>query len=407
MKALGTSDIRNDFPILQRKLGGKPLVYLDNASTSQKPKQVLDAMDEFYRNSNANVMRSTNSLGLEATEIYHGARNRVAEMIGASPKEVIFTRGTTEGLNVLARILTKKYVCSGGKVITSILEHHSNILPWRNSVSVVGAKLAVLPANRSWTMDLDRLEAELSDGADIVTTLHVSNVLGTINPVKEICRLAHDHGALVVLDSAQGVPHMPVDVKEIDVDFMVFSSHKMLGPTGVGVLYGKQSHLEDLEPWELGGGMVKSVTADEVSYEDLPTRLEAGTPNIAGVIGLAAAVNYLQDIGMQSIVDHERRLLRHAFEVLPKEILELYGPTEAYSHSGMLAFNVKGIHPHDVASALDKEGIIVRAGHHCAQPLVNALGTTATVRASFYLYNSHEEVDLLGQGLRRSVEILT
>lgn len=406
MKDLGTSVIRNDFPILQRTLGGKPLVYLDSASTSQKPKQVLDAIDGFYINSNSNVMRSTNSLSLEATEMYDRARDRVAKMIGANRREVIFTRGTTEGLNVLARVLTKKFVRSGGKVITSILEHHSNVLPWRNSVSLVGAKLTVLPANKSWTMDLGRLEAELSNGAEIVTTLHVSNVLGTINPVKEICRLAHDHGALVVLDSAQGVPHMPVDVREADVDFMVFSSHKMLGPTGVGVLYGKERHLEDLEPWEFGGGMVRSVTADEVHYEDLPTRLEAGTPNIAGVIGLAAAVDYLEDIGMESILNHERQLLRHAFEVLPKEMLELYGPSEANSRSGVLAFNVKGIHPHDVASVLDKEGIIVRAGHHCAQPLVNALGATAMVRASFYLYNSHDEVDILSRALRRSAEIL-
>ena len=382
------------------------MIYLDSAATSQKPKQVVEAIAGFYLQSNSNVFRSANTLSAEASELFVNSRRGIASFIGAEEDEVIFTKGTTDSLNILARVLTERSIGKGDKVVTSILEHHSNLLPWRIEVKKQGGELLVVRADKSWRADLDRIEQELEKGAKIVALTHVSNVLGTVNDIGAVVRKAHKHGALVVIDSAQGVPHLPVDVHELGVDFLAFSGHKMLGPTGIGVLYGKKELLDSLAPWQFGGGMVRSVTLEDETLEEPPSRFEAGTPDIAGVIGLGAAVDYLKSIGMMSVKKHEQDLSRYAFDLLQLEDVEIYGPREPSALCGIVSFNLRGVHPHDVSAFLDQDGIMIRAGHHCAQPLVNSLGVSAVARASFYMYNTTEDLDALVASINRAREAL-
>ncbi|MBO3841416.1 MAG: SufS family cysteine desulfurase [Candidatus Brockarchaeota archaeon] len=392
--------VREDFPILKRIINGKSLVYFNNAATTQKPVQVVEAIKDYYYNYNSDVLRSVNTLSSQATDLYMEARRKIAGFIGAGEDEIVFTRNTTEGLNMLAEALSER-IGRGSLVVTSIMEHHSNLLPWRRIVARKGGRLTVVGMNRDFTIDMDMVEKSLEEGCEILTTLHVSNVLGTVNPVKELSKLAHKHGCLFILDAAQSVPHMPFNVKDVEPDATAFSGHKMLGPTGIGVLYVKRSILEDVEPMLLGGGMVKTVTLETQVYEDIPFRFEAGTPNVEGVIGLAAAVDYLRKIGLENIAEHESKLVKHLLEGLDRSFVEVYGPGEADKHAGILSFNVKGVHPHDVAQFLDADGIMIRSGALCAEPLVNALGASAVARVSFYLYNTLEEVDMFHESLRR------
>ncbi|MEM2087903.1 MAG: SufS family cysteine desulfurase [Thermoproteota archaeon] len=392
--------VREDFPILKRVINGKSLVYFNNAATTQKPIQVVEAIKDYYYNYNSDVLRSVNTLSSQATDLYMKARRKIAGFIGAGEDEVIFTRNTTEGLNMVAEALSGR-IRIGSVVVTSIMEHHSNLLPWRRIVARKGGRLTIVGMNRDFTIDMDMVEKSLEEGCEILTTLHISNVLGTVNPVRELSKLAHKHGCLFILDAAQSVPHMPFNVKEVDPDATAFSGHKMLGPTGIGVLYVKRNILEEVEPFLLGGGMVKTVTLETQVYEDIPFRFEAGTPNIEGVIGLAAAVDYLHKIGLENIAEHESKLVKHLLEGLDRGIVEIYGPGEADKYAGLLSFNVKGVHPHDVAQFLDADGIMIRSGALCAEPLVNALGASAVARVSFYLYNTLEEVDRFNESLKK------
>jgi cysteine desulfurase/selenocysteine lyase len=392
-------EVREDFPILKKTVNGKSLVYFDNAATTQKPVQVVEAIKDYYYNYNSNVLRSINTLSSQATDLYIESRRKIARFIGAEEDEIIFNKNTTEGLNFLAENLAHRTWRSS--VVTSIMEHHSNLLPWRRIVSEKGGKLTVVGMNDEFTINMEAVEKSLEEGCEILTVTHVSNVLGTSNPVKELSRLAHKHGSLFILDAAQSIPHIPFNVKEVDPDCMAFSGHKMLGPTGIGVLYVKRSMLEDMEPRELGGGMVKTVTSETQVYEDIPFRFEAGTPNIEGVVGLAAAVDYLSKTGLRNIAEHESKLVKHFLDGLDKSTIEVYGPRESDKYVGIVSFNFKGIHPHDVAQMLDADGIMIRSGALCAEPLVNALGVNAVARVSFYLYNVFEEVDRLHESLRR------
>ncbi|MEM4610577.1 MAG: SufS family cysteine desulfurase [Thermoproteota archaeon] len=392
--------VREDFPILKRVINGKSLVYFNNAATTQKPIQVVEAIKDYYYNYNSDVLRSVNTLSSQATDLYMKARRKIAGFIGAGEDEVIFTRNTTEGLNMVAEALSGR-IRIGSVVVTSIMEHHSNLLPWRRIVARKGGRLTIVGMNRDFTIDMDMVEKSLEEGCEILTTLHVSNVLGTVNPVRELSKLAHKHGCLFILDAAQSVPHMPFNVKEVDPDATAFSGHKMLGPTGIGVLYVKRNILEEVEPFLLGGGMVKTVTLETQVYEDIPFRFEAGTPNIEGVIGLAAAVDYLHKIGLENIAEHESKLVKHLLEGLDRSIVEIYGPGEADKYAGLLSFNVKGVHPHDVSQFLDADGIMIRSGALCAEPLVNSLGASAVARVSFYLYNTLEEVDRFNESLKK------
>ncbi|MGQ9479222.1 MAG: aminotransferase class V-fold PLP-dependent enzyme [Thermoproteota archaeon] len=392
--------IREDFPILRRTINERSLIYFDNAETTQKPVQVIEAMKDYYFNHNSSVLRSINTLSTEATEIYIESRLRIAGFIGAREDEVIFTRNATEGLNFVAEAFSHR-VSGDTVVVTSIMEHHSNLLPWRRVVSRKGGRITVVSMNRDFTIDLEEVEKRLEEGGEILVTIHVSNVLGTENPVKELSRLARKHGGMFILDAVQSIPHMPFNVNEVDPDCMIFSGHKMLGPTGIGVLYVKRKLLEEIEPRELGGGMVKTVTLQTEIYEDIPYRFEAGTPNVEGVVGLAAAVGYLSRVGMWNIFRHEHELVKHFLEGIDREFLEVYGPGESRKHISIVSFNVKGIHPHDVAQLLDADGIMIRSGALCAEPLVNALGVNAVARVSFYLYNTIEEVERLHESLKR------
>jgi cysteine desulfurase/selenocysteine lyase len=403
-------DIRSDFPILNVKINGKPLIYFDNAATSQKPRQVIEAIENFYFLKNANVGRSLHTLAEEATELYFQSRKKVASFINADQEEIVFTGGTTDSLNAIANVIAENFLNPKDMVVTSILEHHSNLLPWLKVSKAKGCTLKIVHANKNWTVNVEKLEALLKEGAKVVSLTHVSNVLGTINPIREISRIVHSYDAILVVDAAQSVPHMPVDVKDLDCDFMAFGAHKMLGPMGIGVLYLKRRYADLIEPWNLGGGMIKSVTlyneapelsCCKVTYEDTPIKFEAGTPNVEGAIGLSAAIDYLSKLGMASVLSHERQLVKYLLENLKGGSFEVYGPRDAKSITGIVSFNIKGIHAHDVAYLLDKlAGVAVRSGHHCAQPLVNVLGTTATVRASFYVYNTVEEINTFIEALK-------
>lgn len=392
---------RADFPILQREVHpGVPLVYLDSTATAQKPAAVIEAMDHYYRWSNANVHRGIHALAEEATALYEGARDRVQKFINArSRKEVIFTRNATEALNLVALTWGRRTIRSGDLIVLTEMEHHSNLVPWQMLAAEVGARLEFIPVTDGGELDLAQAGRLLDQGPKLVGLTHMSNVLGTINPVRDLARQAHEAGAVVVVDGAQSVPHFAVDVQDLGADFLAFSSHKMCGPTGMGVLWGRQNLLEEMPPLFGGGDMIKRVYLREFKVNDLPYKFEAGTPAIAEAVGLGAAVDYLESVGMDAIAAHEREIIAYALERL-EEVpgVKVYGPP-AGKKGGVAAFSLEGVHPHDIAQVLDRDGVAVRAGHHCAMPLHDRFSLPATARASFYLYNTTADVDKLVEGL--------
>ena len=397
--------LREDFPILKQKVRGKPLVYLDSAASSQKPKQVIDAISRFYSEDYSNIHRGVHELSQRATKGYEDARLKVQRFIkAASEREIIFVRGTTEAINLVAQTYGQAQVRAHDEVLISTMEHHSNIVPWQMLCEEKGAHLKVAPINDRGELILDELEKLLSPKTKLVALAHVSNALGTINPVREIIRMAHARDIPVLVDAAQAVPHMAVDVQELDVDFYAFSSHKMFGPSGVGVLYGKEALLEAMPPYQGGGDMISSVTFEKTTYNKLPYKFEAGTPNIADVVGLGAAIDYVEEIGIGTIGAHEHELLEYGTQALSK-IPGLTIVGQAKEKASVLSFALKGIHPHDVGTILDQDGIAVRTGHHCAQPVMARFGLPATARASLALYNTKEEIDILVEGIHKVIEV--
>ncbi|HFR3471746.1 TPA: cysteine desulfurase [Streptococcus suis] len=396
--------IRKDFSILDQVVNDEPLVYLDNAATTQKPQQVLDVLADYYQTDNANVHRGVHTLSERATARYEAARQKVADFIQAkSSKEILFTRGTTTSLNWVAQF-AKEILQPDQEVIISVQEHHSNIIPWQQACQQIGAKLRYVPL-KDGELDVDSLKSILSEKTKFVSLAHVSNVLGGVVPIGEIAELVHQVGAYLVVDGAQSVPHMAVNVQELDVDFFAFSGHKMLGPTGIGVLYGKEELLNLMSPVEFGGEMIDFVYEQSATWKELPWKFEAGTPNIAGAIGLGAAIDYLNEIGMDAIQAHEAELVDYVFpklQAIPG--LTIYGSQDLSKRTGVIAFNLDDLHPHDVATALDYEGVAVRAGHHCAQPLFRYLQVPATVRASFYIYNTKADCDKLVEAIIKTKE---
>lgn len=403
--------VREDFPILSRKVHNKPLVYLDNAATTQKPLCVLDAMRNEYVNENANVHRGVHYLSVQATELHEQARETVRKFINAkSTSEVVFTRGTTEGLNLIAATFSEEFMKEGDEVIVSVMEHHSNIVPWQLAAHRKGIKLRVIPMSDDGILDLEAYKQLFNEKTKIVSVAHVSNVLGTVNPVEKIIKIAHEHGVPVMVDGAQSAPHFRVDVQKLDCDFFVFSGHKMYGPTGIGVLYGKEKWLDKLPPYQGGGEMIEHVSFEKTTFEKPPLKFEAGTPDYIASHGLATAITYMESLGMENIEKHEQELTQYAIERLSKiEGMKIYGPTitpNSYlptpnSHDAVVSFNVGNIHHMDMGTLLDQLGIAVRTGHHCAQPLMDRLGVLGTVRASFALYNTKEEIDVLADGIER------
>jgi cysteine desulfurase / selenocysteine lyase len=400
------AEIRNDFPILNAKVRGKDLVYLDNGATAQKPSLVIDAINTYYKDYNSNIHRGVHHLSQVATTAYEDAREKLKGFINA-PKleEVIFTEGTTESINIVASCFGRKSLNKGDEVIISAMEHHSNIVPWQMICDEREAVLKVIPINNNGELLMEEYKKLLSDKTKLVAVIHISNTLGTINPVKEIIDLAHQKGALVLLDGAQAVPHIKVDVQDLDCDFYAFSGHKMFGPTGVGVLYGKSEYLNDMPPYQGGGDMIKEVTFEKTTYNCLPHKFEAGTPNIVGGIGLGVAVDYMQEVGIDLIHKREEELLTYATEkIVQVEGVRIIG--EAEHKAGVLSFVIEGLHPFDIGTLLDQLGIAVRTGHHCTQPLMNFFEIPGTIRASFAFYNTKEEVDKLISGLERALSML-
>ena len=398
---LDIQKIREDFPILSRTVYNKPLVYLDNAATTQKPLCVLDAMRDEYLNVNANVHRGVHYLSQQATDLHEAARETVRCFINAdSVNEIVFTRGTTEGLNLVASSFCDEFMHEGDEVIVSVMEHHSNIVPWQLQAAKRGIAIRVIPMNECGDIDMDAYKAMLNERTKLVSIAHVSNVLGTINPVKEITRIAHEHGVPVLVDGAQSTPHFPVDVQDIDCEFFVFSGHKMYGPTGIGVLYGKESWLDRLPPYQGGGEMIESVTFEKTVFEKLPFKFEAVTPDYVATHGLAKAIEYIESIGLDNISAHERELTDYCMQRLSEiDGMRIFGTS---SHKdAVVSFLVRDIHHLDMGTLLDRLGIAVRTGHHCAQPLMDRLGIQGTVRASFALYNTKEEIDILANGIAR------
>ena len=393
--------IRQDFPILSRTVYDKPLVYLDNAATTQKPLCVLDAMRDEYLNVNANVHRGVHYLSQQATDLHEAARETVRGFINArSTNEIVFTRGTTEGLNLVASSFCEEFMNEGDEVIVSVMEHHSNIVPWQLQAAKRGIAIKVIPMDDSGNLLLDEYEKLFSDRTRIVSVAHVSNVLGTVNPVKELTRIAHEHNVPVMVDGAQSTPHFRVDVQDIDCDFFVFSGHKMYGPTGIGVLYGKEEWLDRLPPYQGGGEMIESVTFEKTVFEKLPFKFEAGTPDYVATHGLATAIRYIDSLGIDNISAHERELTRYCMDKLSQiEGMHFFGTSD--DKDAVVSFLVGDIHHLDLGTLLDRLGIAVRTGHHCAQPLMERLGIQGTVRASFALYNTKEEVDILVSGIAR------
>ena len=398
--------VRKDFPVLQQKVHGKPLVYLDNAATTQKPLAVLDALEHYYRHDNSNIHRGVHALSERATEAYERARGAAQKFLNAADsKEIIFVRGTTEGINLVAQTYGRKNIGAGDEVLITAMEHHSNIVPWQLLCEEKGVKLRVAPINDRGELLLEEFEKLLGPKTKIVAVGHLSNALGTINPVREIVRMAHARNIPVLVDGAQAVPRMPVDVQALGCDFYAVSGHKMYGPTGIGVLYGKAALLEAMPPWQGGGDMIASVTFDKTIYNRLPYKFEAGTPNIADTIGLGAAIEYLNNLGPEQVEAHEADLLAYAtskVESIPG--VQIIGT--AREKAGVLSFVMEDIHPHDIGTILDREGIAVRTGHHCAQPVMQRFNIPATVRASFGLYNTREEVDALAAGIRKVREVM-
>jgi len=401
--------VRADFPILDRTFQGHPLVYLDSAATSQKPRAVIEAEDRYYRETNANVHRGVYALSVEATDAYEAARARVARFIGASdPSEVIFVRGTTEAINLAAASLGQFLLERGDRVVTTVMEHHSNIVPWHLLRVQRGIDLQFVDVDDEGRLNLDQYDALLGPRTKVVTVTHASNVLGTVNPVREIADRAHAAGAVVVVDAAQSVPHRRVDVQALGADLLAFSGHKMLGPMGIGVLWGRKELLERMPPAAGGGEMIEVVHQDRVTYREAPARFEAGTPNVAGAIGLSAAIDYLEQLGWDEIATHERRLYRHAAEEARRRFgdrLHVYGPSSPDERQGLQSFSLQGVHPHDVATLLDAEGVAVRAGHHCCQPLMERLRVPALTRSSPYVYNTEAEIDRLYEALENAARV--
>ena len=400
---MNIQDIRRQFPILHQEVNGHPLVYLDSAATSQKPLAVIEALDKYYREYNSNVHRGVHTLGTRATDGYEGARDKVKKFINAKHREeIIFTRGTTTALNLVASSYARANLKEGDEIVITYMEHHSNIIPWQQVARATGATLKYLPLQQDGTISIENAEATITENTKIVSIMQVSNVLGTINPIKEIAEIAHRKGAIMVVDGAQSTPHMKVDVQDLDCDFFALSGHKMGAPTGIGALYGKKSLLDKMEPIEFGGEMIDFVGLQESTWKELPWKFEGGTPIIAGAIGLGAAIDFLQEVGLENIAAHEHKLAHYAMERMSEiEGITIYGPKE---RAGLVTFNIQDVHPHDVATVLDAEGIAVRAGHHCAQPLMKWLNVSSTARASFYLYNTEEEVDKFVAGLVKTKE---
>jgi cysteine desulfurase/selenocysteine lyase len=400
---LDVQKIRADFPILKREVHGKRLVYLDNAATTQKPQSVIDALVDYYSRYNSNVHRSVHTLGEEATAAYEAARGKTAKFVGASVKGLVFLRGTTEATNLIRFAWGEGNVKKGDILVTTLMEHHSNIVPWQLLAKKKGAILKFVGLNKDGTLDMGHYEDLLKESPRLVAVTHCSNVLGTVNDVAEICAKARRAGATTVVDGAQSVPHMPVNVESIGCDFYAFSGHKMLGPTGIGALVGKRELLESMEPFHGGGEMIREVFLDHSTWNDVPYKFEAGTVNIADAIGLGAAVDYLSAIGMDKVREHEVRLLDYALETLAKvKGFRAYGPADPREKGGVISFNLADVHPHDLATILDEEGIAIRSGHHCAQPLMRWLDVAATSRASFHVYNSYDDVDALKAGLEKA-----
>ncbi|WP_107949189.1 cysteine desulfurase [Lysinibacillus parviboronicapiens] len=399
-------DIKSYFPILNQEVNGHKLVYLDSAATSQKPIQVIEAIKHYYEFDNSNVHRGVHTLGNRATDKYEGARDKVRKFINAkTTEEIIFTRGTTTALNTVASSYGRANVAEGDEIVITHMEHHSNIIPWQQLAKEKNAILKYIELEADGTLNLDTVRATVTPKTKIVSVSMASNVLGTINPIKEIAKIAHENGAVMVADCAQAAPHMKIDVQDLNVDFLGFSGHKMCGPTGIGVLYGKKEHLEKMEPIEFGGEMIDFVGLQDSTWKELPWKFEGGTPIIAGAIGLGAAIDFLNEIGLDNIAEHEHKLAGYAMDQLETiEGLKIFGPRDPQKRCGLVTFNLDDVHPHDVATVLDMNGIAVRAGHHCAQPLMKCLQQVATARASFYLYNSEEDIDRLVTGLRSAKE---
>lgn len=398
---------RKDFPVLGREVHGKPLVYLDNAASSQMPKSVIDSYVDYHSGYHSNVHRGVHALSQEATDAYDGTREKVRAYINAdSTKEIIFTSGTTDGINLVAQTFGKTNIGKGDEVLISGMEHHSNIVPWKMLCDDVGAILKVIPITDKGELDMNAFDVLLSEKTALLGIMYVSNALGTVNPVKEMTAKAHSMGVPVLVDGAQAMPHMPVDVKDLDCEFFVFSAHKMFGPTGCGVLYGKEKHLEAMPPWKGGGDMILSVSFDEVLFNHLPYKFEAGTPGIAQVIGLGKALDYMQQVGIENIASWEHELLTYATERI-KEFDKIRIIGEAKNKASVLSFVIDGIHPHDIGTVLDQEGIAIRTGHHCAQPVMDRFQIPATSRASFAFYNTKQEVDALMIGLQKVIDIFS
>ena len=401
--SLDAQRVKKDFPILETLAHGKRLVYLDSAATSQKPRAVIDRMVRFYEEENANVHRGIYELGEKATVAFEGAREASARFIGArSTRSIVFTRGTTESINLVRYTWARANVHEGDEVLVTEMEHHSNLIPWQLLCAETGATLRHLPIDDSGKLRIDLLGEYLTEGTKLVGMSLMSNVLGTINPVRTVSDAAHAVGARILVDAAQAAPHLSFDVNDLDCDFLAFSAHKMCGPTGAGILYGREDLLEEMPPFHGGGEMIREVWADHATWAEIPQKFEAGTPNIAQVVGMGAAIEYLEDLGMDAVREHEMQLTKYALDRISSIGATIYGPMDVHDRGSVVSFNLEEVHPHDMATIVDQEGVCIRAGHHCAQPLMRKLGVPATARASFYIYNTEEDVDALIDALEKS-----
>lgn len=401
--SLDAQRVKKDFPILETLAHGKRLVYLDSAATSQKPRGVIDRMVRFYEEENANVHRGIYELGEKATAAYEGAREASARFIGArSTRSIVFTKGTTESINLVRYTWARANIHEGDEVLVTEMEHHSNLIPWQLLCAETGATLRHLPIDDSGKLRIDLLGEYLTDRTKLVGMSLMSNVLGTINPVRTVADAAHAVGARILVDAAQAAPHLSFDVNDLDCDFLAFSAHKMCGPTGAGILYGREDLLEEMPPFHGGGEMIREVWADHATWAEIPQKFEAGTPNIAQVVGMGAAIEYLEDLGMDAVREHEMQLTKYALDRISSIGATIYGPMDVHDRGSVVSFNLEEVHPHDMATIVDQEGVCIRAGHHCAQPLMRKLGVPATARASFYIYNTEEDVDALIDALEKS-----
>ena len=389
--------IKNDFPIFNRKINGYPLVYLDNAATTQKPQSVIDSLISYYQDSNANVFRGVHTLSVEATDLYDQARQKVQRFIKAKDiEEIIYTRNTSESINLVAYSWAQKNLKKGDKIFISPFEHHSNLVPWQQICRKTQSQLLYLPLDGTGSIDCEKFSSEIDKNTKLISVTHMSNVLGEISPIKDLTELAHRFGALIMIDGAQSVPHMPIDVQEMNCDFLAFSSHKMLGPTGIGILYAKKEILEEMDPFLFGGDMIREVTYEDAKWNDLPYKFEAGTPNIADAIATGVAIDYLENLGMDNVLNHEKKLVTYALERFSfLENIDILGTQNPSLKGGVISFNHKLIHPHDLGTALDRYGIAIRTGHHCAMPLIRSFDLVAACRASFYIYNDNDDIDKL------------